>query len=664
VADPAIVDTAADAPSHRSGAQLLAIGVLLGAIVAWIALYASAFGSDVHPVGPDMFAYIWQTRLAETGSLAQLGPRPGMPLLGSVMSGFHAVTAADAPLVLGIVLAVTLGLAVAVGLRLAFRLPPWSLGVATFTIASWEGVVSLSRGYLANELSLVCAVLATLLVALPGGHARMRMLGGFAAMTAAGVAHPGFLPFYVLVYVVWLLLALPRMIGGRDRRRGWREIASVRALVVLAGAAGVTSIVILGLMEFRVSDITNLTNEGVDFSQKLSPMWRKIGLWQAVSVLAVVGVVAGWRLRGPSSEDVIRAGSAWALCSVAGGLATLANPSLPGPRALLVILPLPAAAALGIVAIVRTLSHVGQRPIGTRGESNAVLALSGVVVAGAVLVVSSALVAAPGLERLGTLGREPVRGGPARLVASYVATVAPNGAVVVFTSPSTEKGARSWRGKQSQVRAYVPTPDIASTFVVVGVLGGEDGATPRPAGGDGSTGSGGLAFASEQSWTGAGSAIRNGAIVVAPRTFNDRVWKLLSRDPTRIVAPGLAVLRGPATVPRVPIAPVAVPGDEFIVRALACFLILAALGGGYAGAGARALNATRLDAIALAPAFGVVLIVLTRLAVGLLAGNRPGAVGLAAAVGVAVIGYALAWRAAERVQRIPEGRSVNGARSG
>lgn len=646
--DSAIATPAAD-PSTYLGGRLLASGILAAAVLSTTVLYPTAFGADVHPVGPDMFAYIWQTRLVGIGSLAEVGTRPGVPVLGSVMSGFGAVPAADAPLVLGLVLAIALGLTVAVALRLAFRLPSWSLGIVTFTIVLWGGAVSLSRGYLANELSLVCVLLGILLVALPGGHVRARMMGGFAATTAAGIAHPGFLPFSAAVHIVWLVLSLPRIVRGRRTGQRWWEVASVRSLMTLAGATVVTASVIFGFMGFRATDITNLTAGTREFSQQLTPMLRTIGLWGAVSILAAVGVIAAWRLRGPSSQDLTRAGSAWALCSVAGGLATLANPALPGPRALLVILPLPAAAGLGIVWIVRTLAGAGERPVESAAEPRRLVAVLRVIGAAGVAVVIAALVAAPGLSTLRRVGKEHVRGAPARLVASYVATVARDEPVVVFMSPPTEQGARTWRGKQSQVRAYVPTSDIASTFVVVGVLGGADGTTPEPMVDTEHPEDRGIASAGEQSWIGGGPALRNGAMIVVPRVFNDRlVWKSLSGDPARFVAPGLAVLRGPETVPRVSVDPVAVPNGEFVARALACLLVLAAIGGGYAVVSARALDATLLDAVAVAPAVGVVLVVLTGLVVGLLDGDPRGPVGIVSVAGVAVIGYVSAWRAGAR----------------
>ena len=153
VVDPATASQAADASPLRVRARVLAGAVVAAAVLASARLYPAAAGASIHPAGPDMFTYIWQTRLVGTGSFALVGTRPGLPVFGSVLSGFHVVSALDVSLVAGLVMAIALGLAVAVALRLAFRLPLWSLGVVTFTIALWGGSVGLSKGYLANELA-------------------------------------------------------------------------------------------------------------------------------------------------------------------------------------------------------------------------------------------------------------------------------------------------------------------------------------------------------------------------------------------------------------------------------------------------------------------------------------------------------------------------------
>jgi hypothetical protein len=622
--------------------------VVAAAVLAATIAYPSAFGAEIHPLGPDMFGYIWETRLVGIGALNQVGTRPGVPVLGSVLSGFHTVGSEDAPLILGLVMAVALGLAAAAAVRLAFRLPGWSLGVISFTVAMWGGVIHLSKGYLANELSLVCMAVALLLVALPGRHDRARMLGGFAAATAAGLAHPGFLPFYATVECMWLLLALPRLIGGRQTGHGWREDAAVRSIVILSAAACVTGLVIFGFMGLHVSDVTNLTDGVREFSGQLVVVRRSIGLWVgSAPILAAVGMAAAWRLRGSSSRDLTRVGLAWGICSVAGGLATLLRPSLPGFRALLVILPLPAAAGLGMVWVARGLASAGRRRVGAEAEPKPLVNVMGAIAAAGAIAVGCVLIAAPGLSGLRAQGKEPVRGDPARLVASYVATVNPTTPVVVFTRPTTERTALAWRGRQNQVRAYVPTSNIASTFVVVGELGGANGATPEPIGSSEDLLNGWLAYSGERSWTEGGPALRDGAIVVAPQVYNDpSVWKVISNDAARIVAPGLAVLRGPTTVPLVSITPASVPRGEAIMRALACLVLLAMLGGGFAAAGTRALEATPLDTVGLAPAAGVVLVVLAGISVSLTGSDPAGPVGVGVVAGVASAGYALAWRTA------------------
>lgn len=647
VVDPATASQAADASPLRVRARVLAGAVVAAAVLAALRLYPAAAGASIHPAGPDMFTYIWQTRLVGTGSLAEVGTRPGLPVFGSVLSGFHTVSAIDVSLVVGLVMAIALGLAVAVALRLAFCLPAWSLGIVTFTIALWGGSIGLSKGYLANELSLLCIVVGTLLVALPGGHDRARMLGAFAAMIAAGLAHPGFLPFYALVYGVWLVLSLPIIIKGRRTGARWWEDGSVRALALLAAATGVSALVIFGLMGLHVSDVTNITAEVRSFSQKVAPIARSVGLkTKTFPILAVVGVIVGWLLRRPSARSLSRAGVAWALCSAGGAIVTLSHPSIPGHRALLVILPLPAAAGLGIAGIAWGLVRAGRRPIGADSEPRPLFIALGATAAVAAVAVACVLVSGPGLLAFKRLEKGHARGDPARLVGSYVATVQPTTPVIVFTRPNTDDGALSWRGREAQVRTYVPTPNIASTFIVVGVLGGVDGMTPEHMPESVIAGNSRFAYADKASWAGAGPALSEDAIVVSLEVYDaPAVWNTIARDPSRLVAPGLAVLRGPKTFPTVSVEPAEVSKVDATVRALACLLVLVVLGGGFAAAAGRSLKATVLDAIALAPAVGAVVVTLTGLTVALAHGDPKGPLGLVAVVAVGAGGYVLAWRA-------------------
>ena len=621
-------DRAPSVSPHPVRGHLLGVVVAVGAVLATTALYPAAFGTDIHPLGPDMFGYIWETRFVGAGPLAEVGTRPGMPVLGSVLSGFHAVPAADAPLVLGLVLAVTLGLAISVAVRLAFRLPPWSSGVVTFLVALWGGVIYLSKGYLANELSLVGFVVATLLVALPGEHGLARVLGGLAAGAAAGLAHPGLLPFYAAVDCLWLFLSLPGILGRRDDRAWWDE-ASVRAMGVLAGASALTTLVVFGFMGLSISEVTNLTAGVREFSDKLTQVAGSIGLWiTAVPLLAGVGVIAAWRLRGPSSQDPRARGP---------GLGALLDRRRPGdPRP-----PEPArtSSAAGHPSapgrrrdrdawIAWALNRAGRRPSEPEAAPRpAIVTLSAVAAAGLVAA-GCALMASPGLARITDAGEVPARGDTARLVASYVATIEPTTPVVVFSRPVTDMGALSWRGRQNQVRAYVPTPPTSRPRSWP--WGCSMAPTVRRP-------SGYMTWGSRmRSCTGpsraglaAGPALRGGAIVVVPQAYSDpSAWAISSRsDPSRVVAPGLAVLRGPATVPNVPVAPAAVPSAEATLRALACLVVLGALGGGFAVAGGRALDGALLDAAALAPAVGVVLVVLGGVAVAVSGGDPKGRVG-------------------------------------
>lgn len=630
--------------------------ILVTAALAPLLIYPRAFGTEIHPLGPDMFGYVWETRAVGAGPLSLVGTRPGLPVLAAMLSGFRAVASVDASLVVGLVLAITLGLAVAVAVRLAFRLPAWTLGVVAFMVALWGGSVHLSVSYLANELSLVCVALAMTLVALPGRAMRARTAASFASGVAAGLAHPGFLPFFLGVAGLWLLLSIPRLVARTRAGGRWWDDGAVRFLTVLAAASTVTATVVFGAMGLSVSEVTNITDGVRDFTVRLDDVIEAVGLRTvALIVCAAVGVVVAWRMRGPSSGALIRAALAWTAVSVSGAVLGGLDPGFPGHRALLVALPLPAAAGLGLAGLAVWIARVGHRetPSDPARRARRWPRVVAGAVATLVVVGACALAVTPGLARLGRRGAIPARGDPARLVASYIATIDPHVPVVVYSAPTNTLSALSWRGRQNQIRAYGPSSAFANTFVVVATLSGppdELALVPlEPAGLGPET-----TYAAKESWRRGGPALAHGAIILVPQAYGaGSTWDTVTTEPARVVAPGLAVLRGPLTPPQVVPARIAIPRGSATVHALLCLMVLAALGAGFAFACARALDGSALDAAALAPAAGAVLLVLVGVGTALTGLDPRGVAGITVASVAALSGYALAWQAQRVARRAP-----------
>jgi hypothetical protein len=301
--------------------------------------------------------------------------------------------------------------------------------------------------------------------------------------------------------------------------------------------------------------------------------------------------------------------------------------------------PLPALAGLGIVGIALVVS--GWRATATDGR--AVLRVARTFAAVCLVVILSVLVVSPRLERLAKRAGGEQRGDLARTIASYIATVDPQVPIVVFVDPATRLAALSWRGRQNQVRAFAPVGTIDRIFFLIGRLG-EDGLPERgvaPA----MAGERAFEYAVEQSWSAGGAALEEGAIIVVPRAYvRPQLWRQVASNPSRVVTPELAVLRGPRQAPDRLVPGVRVPVAEARWQILACLVALVLLGGGYSASVVLRRGGTTVDGIALAPAVGVVLVVTTGVLVALVGADPAGALGLVPLIVAAGAGYVLAFR--------------------
>lgn len=642
-------ENAAPSSVRPRDALIGSVALVAGALLS-VLLYLRAFTRALVPLGPDLFGYIWQTRIVGHAPLSSIEARPGVPILGSVLAGLGLTSDGVAPLVLAPVMMVALGFAVAVALRLAFHLPLWTVGVIGSVVTLWGGLLHLAQGHLANLLSLVCIVPALVLLAVPHEPWKVRMTGAAVMVTASGLAHAGLLAFYAVTAGLWIVLSAPSLLRARREGGRWWQEPSCSFMVALLIGGTAVSLVIFGAMGVTVEEFTNIDDRVTEFGNRLAQIAKAIGLWvSAMTVLAVVGAVATWRLSRRSSRALTLLGLAWLAASVVGGLLAVRDPTFPGHRLLGVILPLPALAGMGIVGIALLVSGwkaaATDRRLGFR--------LARAFAAASVAVVLTMLVVSPRLDRLARrAGGEP-RGALARTIASYVAAVDPQVPVVVFVDPPTRLAALAWRGRQNQVRALAPTESIDRIFFLIGRLGEdglpEQGVAPR------SQGDRAFAYAVEQSWSAGGAALREGAIILAPRAYmRGQAWRRIASDPSRVVSPELAVLRGPRQPPGDLVPTARVPLAQARWQIIGCLLALAVVGGGYGTVLAWGRGGSVLDGIALAPAVGMVVVVTIGVTVALLGADPAGASGLIPA-GLAVAGgYLMAWRRWNERRKSPD----------
>ena len=83
------------------------VALVAGSLLSVLA-YLRAFTQALVPLGPDLFGYIWQTRIVGYAPLSSIEARPGVPILGSVLAGLGLTADRVAPLVLAPVMMVAL----------------------------------------------------------------------------------------------------------------------------------------------------------------------------------------------------------------------------------------------------------------------------------------------------------------------------------------------------------------------------------------------------------------------------------------------------------------------------------------------------------------------------------------------------------------------------
>ncbi len=342
---------------HSRPLDVLSVVVAAAAVIA---LYVSAFPPEgVRNVGADANGYVVQIRAARLAVLDLQGTRPGVGVTGSVLAGAGITPPGVAPILLSLAIAVCLGLAAGVGVRNAYGLPAWSVGVVAVIVATWGGTSRLASGYLANLLSLALFVLFLAIAVIRGRRPPSPVL--VAVAISMMLAHPGLLPAYGAIVAGWVLLsALRAPPGDRALDRRTEAMSATLALVLAAVTVGVVLGIGLGL---RPDDIVDFTVIREHFGGRAAPLIEWLN--PTVSLLAIGAgcIVAFLFRRGRSAAVVARLGIAWLAFAGAGLLAPLVFPGLPGHRTLLLGVPAPMLGGLAVAGG----AHLLCREVGVPG---------------------------------------------------------------------------------------------------------------------------------------------------------------------------------------------------------------------------------------------------------------------------------------------------------
>jgi hypothetical protein len=579
----------------------------------------------------DAFGYAWQIRVLGAAPPATVGARPGVAGIGAVLDAFHVLPDQVGPLVLGLAMAVCLALACGAAVRMAFRLPAWTVGIVAGFVVLWGGTARMGIGYLSNLVSLTCFVAAAWASCVPR-RGRFPVAAAVFAF-AAGLANPGFLPAYAGIAVTWTVLSIPRIL--RDRRTGRSVLSAEPAQLLIAlGVASVASAVVLfAVMRLHPGDLATFQVE--EFGERLGKAAGRIFIPISV-VLALTGIVVAWLSRsGRASRVMGGLGIAWSAVALGGAALTLVVHSFPGQRALLVLLPMPIAMGIG------TGGGIG---LATGIRSSPVLRTIVVVAAAAASAAAVGWTARPAVELYQQVAGTPSEWQP-NDVMTYVEAVRPNVPVVVVMDPANERGIRLWKTQLNEIRAFAPRDTIARIVPYLGTPELALAGSPTTADGAGTTYGASFQRVSTQLWRDFAEELRNPAsIVVVPRAYvGADTWAGVTRDPTTEVTPNLAVIRGPRIGPLVVRSQPTLSARRTWADAVACLLVLSVIGAGFGAATVRPRGGSWLDAAALAPAIGTVALILSGLGVALVGADPTGPAGTAVAVVVAITG--IGWAA-------------------
>jgi len=594
-------------------------------------LFAYPF-HDIHPVGFDIQAYVWQTKAVGHGPLGAVGARPGLPAMAALLGSVLRVDTPREVVVLMPVLALVLGLTLAGALRLGFGLPTWSVPVVVAVVALYPGTARVVHGYQASLLVMVLATAGASLVVLARGRPATLVTAG-ALLTAACLTHVVLFALFASIAALFALLSIPDLL--RDRRAG------VSLLATDAGAAGVTVLpamllgagAIYGWLGVRLGSTVNTTNVASTLHQRTLSEIRRIRPFVS-GPLAVIGAVFG-RIRGRSrtARATARFGLSWLAVTIAGTLLGLVGQRVAGHRFLLFAVPVPALAGLGIVAVGWLLA----RRSGSGWKAVGAAVAAGLIVA----------VAAGGVSYFASQ-TNPRRGAiypQLRSAAAYLERYGDERPVVfVIDDRRGALAAYSPKYRSYVIRAGLPDDAVARTFVFPGKL--EDLQAGRPTILP-ETEPWQRTFnqVSRTAWEQVGPALRRDAVVLIAEAFAvDQFKAAMQQDPGRRVAPGLYVVRGP--VRRMGAAPAeaafgVIPGA---LTAAGLFLTLVILGWGVAASAVRPAGATPLDVTLLAPAAGAAMAVVAGFLLAALGADPGGTAGVVALLALSAASVALGWR--------------------
>jgi hypothetical protein len=234
------------------------------------------------------------------------------------------------------------------------------------------------------------------------------------------------------------------------------------------------------------------------------------------------------------------------------------------------------------------------------------------------------------------------------VASAYIRGLPRSPPLVIVVDQPGPSGAYTPKLRQNVIRAAMPPETVTRTFVFVGRS--EDLLAGRPTLLPGTTRwQRAYDQASRLAWEQVRPALARGAAVLVLDAYDhDGLERLVAADPSRLIAPGVYVLRGPVRPTAVPARAAPLGTLEAAAVGLWWLIVLSLVGWGFARAALPRERASALDVLCLSPAVGAGIAVPVVLCLTAMGADPAGPAGAATLAGVALVGAALLSRARAR----------------
>lgn len=581
-------------PRARVVGILSGLLLLLISVIVIAGLFVSLYATDETGafVGADTPYYAWRAELVAGQGLEALpesipspsNPRAwrvGHPLLAGFFHDLGGIRPSELIYGFPAVMATVVGLAGGAFALQGLTQPRWSFFVFAIATGASISMVVTSVGH-ADNLIVNGPVLATATAALVVADGRRGMAGSAVLVAGAALSHWAFTALFLGMLVVLAVTLLPESLRATRAGVPLLRTPSARLGLLSAGSAvvGASALGLAPAPPVRPAPgprvFEKLRADGAAFAA--------LGLPFLGGIAAVATGPDRARRRGLLLSLI------WAGSAAVAVVAAIFVSRAPAHRLLPFALTIPILAAAGVVALARLLGRLRPLALGR---------------AAAALVIATALIAGAAVARTGWRPAPATRAdrlAEAMSAGRYLETVEDGRPVVFVIDPSGAGSPRKrMRVQFDVIRAGIPAAHILRTYAFLGDH--RDLLEGRP-----TLRSGDALYnkISRDYWSSLEPVLEEDPIILALSSYVS--WQQRQELGGTPVGAGLTVVRGP--VPEERLAPGAdvgpPPAGRMAAVAAIALLVLVGVGLGWSRS---LLPVPWLEAVAMAPAFGVAVLV-------------------------------------------------------